>query len=163
MYFQDPSSKGFALSLVLKGVTGLGKVHFYLWWGCLICLFVCLFLKQNYDSLPSPLSNLEPFVFRSPKFNSENKTLLYKLPLQGWNTDCLRVMLETLKSKLGLCLHCSTPFVSLDFSSSLLGDPSLIPKRSILHSSRIAADYVSLHAKKETNKHTTQSKNEKDC
>ena len=46
-------------------------------------LFVCLFLKQNYDSLPSPLSNLEPFVFRSPKFNSENKTLLYKLPLQG--------------------------------------------------------------------------------
>ena len=97
-------------------------------------------------TLPKSLTS----VFRSPKFDSENKTLLYILSLQGWKTDCLRFMLETSKSKQGLCLQYSTLFLSLDFSSSLLGDPSLLPKRSLPHSSRIA-DYMLLHAKKQTN------------
>ena len=52
------------------------------------------------------------------------------------------------KSKLGLCLYHSSSFLPLDFSSSLLGDPSLLPKLSLPHSSRIVADYMLLHAKK---------------
>ena len=64
-------------------------------------------------------------------------------------------MLETLRSKLCLCLHYSTPFLSLDFSSSLLGDPSWLPKLSLEWNSRW------LHVttcKKKTNKHTNTMK-----
>ena len=39
------------------------------------------------------------------------------------------------------CLYHSSPFLSLVFSSSLQGDPSLLPKLSLPHSSRIA-DYM---------------------
>ena len=55
------------------------------------------------------------------------------------------------------CLYHSSPFISLVFSSSLLGDPSLLPKLSLPHSSRIA-DYM--QKKQQPNK--LQSKNEKD-
>ena len=70
-------------------------------------------------------------------------------------------MLETLKSKQGLCLQYSTPFLSLEFSSSPLGDASLLPKLSLPHSSRIAYYMLYYKQKKKTNTQT-QSKNKKD-
>ena len=69
-------------------------------------------------------------------------------------------MLETLKSK-GLCLHDSTPFLSLDFSSSLLGDPSWLPKLSLEWNSRWL--HVTTCKKKNKQINTqTQWKNKKD-
>ena len=69
-------------------------------------------------------------------------------------------MLETLRSKLCLCLHYSTPFLSLDFSSSLLGDPSLLPKLSLEWNSRWL-HVTTCKNNKQINTHT-QSKNKKD-
>ena len=129
-------------------------------------LFVCFWNKTMILCPPLSHSRIRRSTRDTPQISNicllfsliwfRNKTLLYKLSLQGWKTDFLRVMLETLRSKLGLCLHYSTPSLSLDFSSSLLGDPSWLPKLSLEWNSRWL--HVTTCKKKQTNKHANTIK-----
>ena len=142
MYFQDPSSKGFAY---VKKSYLVREATFVFMMG-MFDLFVCFWNKTMILCPPLSHSRIRRSTRDTPQISNiclsfsliwfRNKTLLYKLSLQGWKTDFLRVMLETLRSKLGLCLHYSTPSLSLDFSSSLLGDPSWLPKLSLEWNSR---------------------------
>ena len=134
-------------------------------------LFVCFWNKTMILCPPLSHSRIRRSTRDPPQISNiclsfsliwfRNKTLLYKLSLQGWKTVFLRLVLETLRSKLGLCLHYSTPSLSLDFSSSLLGDPSWLPKLSLEWNSRWL--HVTTCKKKNKQINTqTQSKNEKD-
>ena len=143
-YSQDPLSKAswvlFQLLCITWELPGWKGTYF------LMGVFDLMFSKNN--SMPSSFShsrirrktpNLKPSAFRYSQFNSENNTL----PLQGWKQIFFNSCTTnpTSNTQNTNCLYHSSPFLSLVFSSWLLGDQSLLPKLSLPHSSRIA-DYM---------------------
>ena len=126
MYSQDPPSKAswvlFQFLCITWELPGLGRYISIFWWGCFIWCF-------------------RKLVLCPPLSHSRIKHFLSRVEKQPEIFVLIAVLLTLQVTQNTNCLYHSSPFLSLVFSSSLLGDPSLLPKLSLPHSSRIA-DYM---------------------
>ena len=116
-------------------VAWFGKVHFYFLMG----MFYLMFSKIS--SLPSSFSFPNKTSFVILNLILKIKHFLSRAEKQPEIFVLIAVLLTLQVTQNTNCLYYSSPFHSLVFSSSLLGDPSLLPKLSLPHSSRIA-DYM---------------------